>query len=431
MVSPSYIFKDDVPSDLIELFDKLRDLIDAKLVKEYSDTHHFYSRDASVEINAVISKIRGRSYWRDLLCPGDSADRRCTFASVPDMDEVYRSKLTRAFAKKQLYGARTLVALHVDGIIKIPGMIVYRILIPLTSGNRHVNTCLKEDGVCVKLNRGNMLAFDFDRTMHFVRIDGEEGGGGEQRTMLKMHFVVCDKGCGLRMVEMSKTLHVKYEDMTRYIMTRGTNPQTYYEFCLGVMATWISVIAAHDATFFIAPPVLVAFVTALFFRPFAAVCAVLGVVIVWLIVSMSAYIRMSGIGPEFSGIGPEVSGIGPEFSGIRCKVSGIGPEFSGIRCKVSGIGPEVSGIRPEFSGIRCKVSGIGPEFSGIGPEVSGIGPEVSGIGPEVSGIGPEVSRIGPESSGIRCKVSGIRPEVSGIGPEVSPPPLLPPPSLSQ
>jgi hypothetical protein len=112
---------------------------------------------------------------------------------------------------------------------------MYRILIGLTDGNDNIVTQFTKLNAGHKLNKGDVIAFDFDNTTHQVI---KERDVQTPRIMLKLHFLVCDENCSKEYIERVKRLYVAYELLTRNIMDTGTDPETWWQFLMGVLCMY-------------------------------------------------------------------------------------------------------------------------------------------------------------------------------------------------
>ena len=82
------------------------------------------------------------------------------------------------------------------------------------------------------LNKGDYILFDFDRTAHQV-IKHKESN--IPRILLKLHYIVYDNSNSEEYVKFIKKIYLLYDCITRYIMDTGTDPETFYEFFLGLL----------------------------------------------------------------------------------------------------------------------------------------------------------------------------------------------------
>lgn len=191
--------------------------------------YHTWYVDLPQSIKNKIDKIQKHSFWGK-LCDGTESCRRI---SAFEMDELYYSNPKSNWKNENLYGALSNFEVHRDCIYNFDGIRFYRILIGLTDGNDNVITNFKNLNIGHKLNSGDYIVFDFDKTTHQVI---KEKDNSTPRILLKIHFIVCEN-CkySKQYVETIKKLYLYYENITRYIMDTGTNPNTLYEFFWGIV----------------------------------------------------------------------------------------------------------------------------------------------------------------------------------------------------
>ena len=135
---------------------------------------------------------------------------------------------------------------------------------------------------------------------------------------------------------------------------------------------------------------------------------------------------MSGNGPVYPGLIPDIdfgmklmSGIGPVMSGIWPVMSGIGPVMSGILPGMSVTGPLMYGIWPKIcSEHRTLMSGTWSEKAGHIPDMAERCPEHDqlflALFPTWHNNVRNVARI----IAYQCNVSGLIPYINGPVPDI-------------
>ena len=152
-----------------------------------------------------------------------------------DMNELYYSKPNKNMKNENFYGTSGNYVIHKDAPFKFNGIRFYRVLIGLKENNKSVITNFVNAGLRHKINKGDYVVFDFDRTTHEVIKDKSDN---TQRTMLKLHFIVCeDCKWPSIYVEMCKKIYLYYEFITRYVMESGKDPETFIQFFFGLMSS--------------------------------------------------------------------------------------------------------------------------------------------------------------------------------------------------
>ena len=110
---------------------------------------------------------------------------------------------------------------------------VYRVLIGLTNNNNYVVTHFPEYNIGKKINYGDMIAFDFDKTLHeVINIDNKQVS---PRILLKLHFLVCEEGeLSENYLHFIKKFYTGYDRFLRIYTKIGTDPKYLYEFIIGL-----------------------------------------------------------------------------------------------------------------------------------------------------------------------------------------------------
>lgn len=222
-----------------KLPDELQPILN-EISKEYyemipnknASVYHTWYEDMPLEIKSKVEKIQKSDFWNK-LCDGD---RKCKRISAYEMDELYYSNPKNNLDKINLYGATGNYDIHTDCIFNFDGIKFYRVIIGLTDGNNNIVTYFNNLDIGHKLNSGDYIVFDFDRTTHQVIKDKEEL---TPRILLKIHFIVCEN-CkySKEYVETMKKMYLHYEFITRYIMQVGTDPETFYQFFCGLVCQY-------------------------------------------------------------------------------------------------------------------------------------------------------------------------------------------------
>jgi hypothetical protein len=71
--------------------------------------------------------------------------------------------------KINLYGASGNYVIHRDNVwFNFPGINFYRVIIGLTNGNNNIITYFNNLDIGHKINSGDYIVFDFDKTTHQV-----------------------------------------------------------------------------------------------------------------------------------------------------------------------------------------------------------------------------------------------------------------------
>ncbi len=157
-------------------------------------TTHWWFEDTPPEVREALARIASDE---DALALFREANPGCDVAVVHEMNEIY-------MAGPPVEGTSDTVFYtpHVDGPFAVwPGAGVYRSLVGVTV-NEQVETLFVHPTVDAKprtytLTKGEILAFDFNRELHFIRRKETDAEGKQKRCVLKVHYVVYPKGMSL------------------------------------------------------------------------------------------------------------------------------------------------------------------------------------------------------------------------------------------
>jgi hypothetical protein len=183
-------------------------------------------------IKSKVEIIQKNKFWNK-LCDGSE---KCVKISASEMDELYYSNPKNNLDKINLYGASGNYDIHKDCIYNFNGIKFYRIIIGLTDGNDNIITYFNNLDIGHKINSGDYIVFDFDKSTHQVIKDKQKL---TPRILLKTHYIVCEN-CkySKEYVETIKKWYLYYEFITRYFMQVGTDPETLYQFFWGLFCQY-------------------------------------------------------------------------------------------------------------------------------------------------------------------------------------------------
>lgn len=241
-MSNFFTYKDDTEGKVSigKLPDEFRATLD-KIANEYYalvpdknvSTHHMWYNDIPPSIKQNIETIQKSDFWNK-LCDGTD---KCIKINAYEMDELYYSNPQNNLDKTNLYGAKSNYDIHRDCLFRFNGIKFYRVIIGLTDGNDNIITYFSNLNVGHKINKGDYIAFDFDRSTHQVI---KEKQTYTPRIMLKMHYIVCENCEYSRdYVEFIKQFYLWYDYSTRWIMKTGTDPKTFFQFFWGLVPHYL------------------------------------------------------------------------------------------------------------------------------------------------------------------------------------------------
>jgi hypothetical protein len=221
-----------IPNELQFILDDISKEYYNIIPDKNASTYHTWYEDMPTQIKSKVEQIQKNNFWNK-LCDGSE---KCQKISASEMDELYYSNPKNNLDKINLYGATGNYDIHKDCIYNFNGIKFYRVIIGLTDGNDNVITYFNNLDVGHKLNSGDYIVFDFDKSTHQVIKDNEKL---TPRILLKIHYIVCEN-CNYSKdyVETIKKWYLYYEFITRYIMKVGTDPETLYHFFWGLICQY-------------------------------------------------------------------------------------------------------------------------------------------------------------------------------------------------
>jgi hypothetical protein len=222
-----------LPTELQSILDDLAKEYNSIIPDKTASTYHTWYEDMPPVIKSKVEQIQKSSFWNKLC---DSSEK-CIKYNANEMDELYYSNPKNDLNKINLYGASNYY-IHRDCIYNFDGIKFYRIIIGLTDGNDNIITYFNNIGVGHKINSGDYIVFDFDRTYHqVIKIDSQLN---TPRILLKIHYIVCDNcNYSKKYINFIKLLYVQYEYLTRTIMNFGTEPDGFFNFFVGLLVQYM------------------------------------------------------------------------------------------------------------------------------------------------------------------------------------------------
>ena len=204
-------------------------------------TYHTYYTDLVGDLKTNFDTIQNNPFW-DGICDGvaewnnGKSDRPCIMKPVVEMNEIYYSNPKPDFQKTFLYGAAANLVPHRDCILYNFNRIqFYRIIIGLTDNNNDTITEFIHFQQEHKINKGDYMIFDFDKTTHQVK---KTGDAETPRILMKLHFIVCENCDHVYSdfyVDFVAYFYKGYYYIARYTEQIGTDPTTFIGFFFGIM----------------------------------------------------------------------------------------------------------------------------------------------------------------------------------------------------
>ena len=162
-------------------------------------TTHWWFHDTPEDVEQALARV---THDQDMLALFREANPGCDVDVVHEMNEIYVSGPEKAATSDTVFYTP-----HVDGPFAVwPFARVYRCLVGVTPNTRvetlFVHPTTLADGVDAEpeplgytITTGDVLAFDFNRELHFIR-NVPERHDPDQRCVLKIHYVTYPKGWG-------------------------------------------------------------------------------------------------------------------------------------------------------------------------------------------------------------------------------------------
>ena len=222
-----------LPETLRPILDDLATEYMGVVPDKSSTTHHTYYRDLNAHLKHLFHHIQYHFFW-DQICDSVTG---CIQKCVTEMNEIYYSNPKPGFEKGNLYGAAANLIPHRDCLLfHFSGISFYRVIIGLTDGNNDTLTRFVNLNLAHKINRGDYMIFDFDRTLHQVIKLGQQE---TPRILLKLHFIVCEncQNSGAY-IKFAEYCYRSYYYVARYTEQLGTDPTTFAGFFFGLAWEW-------------------------------------------------------------------------------------------------------------------------------------------------------------------------------------------------
>lgn len=193
-------------------------------------THHTYYNDLTDVLKKNFDSVQYDDLWKNIC----DSQTNCILKNVFEMNEIYYSNPKPNFNKMNLYGAAANLIPHRDCILyNFHGIHFYRVIIGATNNNNDTITEFINFNLEQKLNRGDYMIFDFDKTLHQVKKTSQ---AETPRILLKMHFIVCEN-CKYNTfyVDFVAFFYKFYYVVARYTEQIGTDPTTFMGFFFGLL----------------------------------------------------------------------------------------------------------------------------------------------------------------------------------------------------
>jgi len=223
-----------LPSELESILDNISNEFYGIIPDKNASTYHLWYKDMPTSIKYNVEQIQKSDFWNK-ICDGN---KKCINFNVKEMDELYYSNFKNTednISTHNLYGSSGNIIIHKDchNICSFNKVVLYRILIGLSDSNDNVITRFPEFNMEKKINKSDYVIFDFSRTSH--QVIKEDQSKQTPRMLLKLHFIVCENcNYSKTYINFLKVYFINYDKITRYILANGTDPETFYQFFIGL-----------------------------------------------------------------------------------------------------------------------------------------------------------------------------------------------------
>lgn len=198
-----------------------------KIPDRSKTTHHIYFRELDSFIKPIFNKIQTDVFWNYCTEP------TCIQFPITQMNELYFSNPKPNFQNINLYGAAANLKPHSDCILfYFYDIHVYRVIIGLSDiPNHDVATHFPNFNITHKIQYGDYISFDFDKTVHQVIKTSNQT---TERILMKLHYIVCEN-CSSYYISFISLFYRLYYWVARYTEQLGTDPTTFIGFFFGLL----------------------------------------------------------------------------------------------------------------------------------------------------------------------------------------------------
>lgn len=234
------VFVKKIPSDLNKYIDPIRELyLKESDSNELNNTiNHIWYTKSSNELKSLMQKFQNHPFFKNLC----NKSNNCKIENVSEMDEIMYANFKKINNNNiNYYGATGNFVQHHDCepcSLVFKKTHLYRILIGLTNENEYIVTKFVNYDIGKNINKGDMLGFDFDKTLH--QVINTNNKQETPRILMKLHFLVCED-CNIsdEYFKKIKQFYINYDKLTRNYTKIGTDPEYFHEFAIGLTAHYM------------------------------------------------------------------------------------------------------------------------------------------------------------------------------------------------
>ncbi len=193
-----------------------------KSCETYKKTLHVFEHDLPNNLKKAFSKIKNSQKMKEKI---NEIYPEHDIIHANEMNELYVSCVSSEGSDN------VFITRHVDGPYYLfPGCTLLRALFVI-DGNKNVFTIFPEDGKEVSLSKGDFLAFDFNRDIHFIE-KRKLTNDNNIRIVLKVHYAVVPKYARSAIGDVCKISNENYNFLARQGFNKAKTPKTVIEKCL-------------------------------------------------------------------------------------------------------------------------------------------------------------------------------------------------------
>jgi len=194
--------------------------------KDAPKTFHQFEQQAPPFIRNSIKEIKTEILGSLLLKQSDvTSEHGFSIESIPEMNEIYVSVIHGRGSDK------IFETPHIDGPFGVlPYCYVYRCVVGI-SKNTTISTSFPNKGISYVLDRGDWVAFDYNREKHHITVSKDfsnegatEGATNEERVVIKLHYIMFPHRLPLQVVSVYKQLHIFYNSTMRWLFVLSQIP---------------------------------------------------------------------------------------------------------------------------------------------------------------------------------------------------------------
>lgn len=217
-------------------------------------SHHWWYEKLPTDIRNAFDECSNSYIIKNMFCSLFSPIYY-DILPIPEMNEIYVTGEERK--EDPIQSDRVFFISHIDGpFMWVPFVSVYRCLIGVNE-NKKITTHFPANYQNYKVNKGDFLAFDFNREIHYITSNNNTFQT-EPRITLKAHYCIYPKWCGW-LGRFMYTANAKYNQIFRYLFLKTIKPETWIDRINGFMVVsmthlfvWLDMFIGYRNIYFLA-----------------------------------------------------------------------------------------------------------------------------------------------------------------------------------